>query len=104
AVDDTDLTDARGGKIENQRRAEPAGADHQHTRGLQSLLALAADLLQHQLPLVAGNFLRGEHDPECRPSLPEPPVSGTKWLERRNGLHPSPRWGGRRASWRPGGA
>ena len=48
-------------KIENERRAEPAGADHQHARGLQLLLALAADLLQHQLALVALDFVMGEH-------------------------------------------
>ena len=62
AVDDADLADSRRGKIEDQRRAEPAGADHQHARGFQLLLALAADLLQHQLALVARDLFRREHD------------------------------------------
>ncbi len=62
AVDDADLAHAGRGKIENERRAEAARADHQHARGFQLLLALAADLLQHQLALVARDFLRGEHD------------------------------------------
>ncbi len=70
AVDDADLADARGGKVKNERRAEPAGADHEHARGLQLLLALAADLLQHQLALVALDLLLGEHDGGnvCHPS------------------------------------
>ena len=62
AVDDADLADARGGQIKNERRAEPAGADHQHARGFQLLLALAADLLQHQLALVALDLFGSEHD------------------------------------------
>ena len=62
AVDDADFADAGGGKIEDERRAEPAGADHEHARGFQLLLALAADLLQHQLALVALDLFRGEHD------------------------------------------
>ena len=62
AVDDADLADAGGGQIKHERRAEPAGADHQHARGFQLLLALAADLLQHQLALVALDLFGGEHD------------------------------------------
>ncbi len=62
AIDDADLADAGRRQIENERRAEAAGADHQHARRLQLLLALAADLLQHQLALVAFDLVRGEHD------------------------------------------
>ena len=46
----------------SERRAEAAGADDEHARGFQLLLALAADLLQHQLALVAFDLVRGEHD------------------------------------------
>ena len=61
-VDDADLADARGGEIEEERRAEAAGADHQHLGVLQPLLSFAADLFQHQLALVALDLVRGEHD------------------------------------------
>ena len=58
-VDDADGAHARRGQIHQQRRAEPAGADHQHLGGLDLLLALAADLAQHQVALVALDLLRG---------------------------------------------
>ena len=83
AVDDADLADAGRGKIENERRAEPAGADHQHARGFQLLLALAADLLQHQLALVAGDFLGGEHDGNLCHSAPSLPVKRATVRKRR---------------------
>ena len=42
-----------------KRRAEAAGADHQHVRAaFRRLLSLAADLLQHQLALVALDLVR----------------------------------------------
>ena len=40
------------------RRAEPAGADHQHTRALQPLLAGAADLRQHDVARIALQLFR----------------------------------------------
>ena len=52
-VDDADGADAGGGQIHQHRRAEPARADHEHLGGLELLLALAADLAQHQVTLVA---------------------------------------------------
>src|SRR6478736_5043845 len=61
-VDNADLTHASRGEIDEQRRAEAARADHEHLGVLQALLSLAADLLQHQLALVALDLVRGEHD------------------------------------------
>ncbi len=61
-VDDADGADTGRGKIHNERRAEAAGADHENARGFQALLAFAADLLQHQMALVAFDLVRGEHD------------------------------------------
>ena len=56
-VDDADSAHARRGQIHQQRRAEPAGADHQHFGRLDLLLALAADLAQHQVALVTLDLL-----------------------------------------------
>jgi hypothetical protein len=56
-VDDADGAHARRGQIHQQRRAEPAGADHQHFGRLDLLLALAADLAQHQVALVTLDLL-----------------------------------------------
>ena len=70
AIDDADAADASGGKIEKERRAEAAGADHQHLRLFQALLSFAADLLQHQLALVSLDLVRREHDLYlCHPPL-----------------------------------
>jgi len=41
AVREADRADARGGQVEAQRRAEPAGSDHQHARVLELLLPSA---------------------------------------------------------------
>src|SRR5680860_759171 len=68
-VDDADLADARRGQIQKERRAEAAGADHEHARRLQALLAFAADLLQHQMALVAFDFVFGEHGGTVGPYL-----------------------------------
>src|SRR5262245_25391496 len=61
-VDDPDFADTGSGEIKHERRAEPAGADDKNAGGFQLLLALAADLLQHQLPLVAFDLLECQHD------------------------------------------
>ena len=52
--------DAGGGQIQRQRRAQPAGAHHQHARGLQLRLADAAHVLQQDVPRVAADFVFGE--------------------------------------------
>ena len=59
-VDDADGADAGGGEIQRQRRAEPAGADDQHARGLQLRLAGAAHVLQQDVARVAADFVFGE--------------------------------------------
>ena len=59
-VDDAERADARRGQIHEHRRSEPARADHQNPRGLDLLLALAAHLAQHEMPLVALDLFRRE--------------------------------------------
>ena len=55
-VDDAERADAGGREILQHRRAEPAGADDQHARALQLLLARAADLRQHDVARIALEF------------------------------------------------
>ena len=59
-IDDADAPHARRGKVQAQRRAQSAGADQQHLRGLQLLLALHAHLGNDQVAAVAQNFVVGE--------------------------------------------
>ncbi|ESX42504.1 hypothetical protein X764_11125 [Mesorhizobium sp. LSHC440A00] len=59
-VDDAKRADACGSEIFQHRRAEAAGADHQHSRPLQPLLAGAADLRQHDVAGIAFEFFVGE--------------------------------------------
>ena len=55
-VDDAERADAGRREILQHRRAEPAGADDQHPRALQLLLAGAADLRQHDVARIAFEF------------------------------------------------
>ena len=59
-VDDADGADAGRGEIGEQRRAEAAGADDEHARGFQLLLALASDFLEDKVALVALDLLSRE--------------------------------------------
>ena len=52
-VDDPERADAGRGQVERGRRAEPAGAEQQHLRVEQLLLALDADLGDQQVARVA---------------------------------------------------
>ena len=52
-VDDAERADAGGGEVERGRRAEAAGAEQQHLRVEQLLLALGADLGDQQVARVA---------------------------------------------------
>ena len=52
-------------RYEHQRRAEPAGADDEHARAFELLLALAADLLQHEVALVALDLRRRQARRGC---------------------------------------
>ena len=60
-VDHAERADAGGGEIEQHRRAQAAGADHQHARGLERGLAGAADLAQHDVARIAFEFFCVEH-------------------------------------------
>ena len=67
-VDDADRADAGGGEVEDGGRAEAAGADHEHARALQRLLARAADLPQHDVAGIALDLVGREgHGPRFRP-------------------------------------
>ena len=59
-VDDAERADARRRQIHEHGRPEPAGTDHEDPGGLDLLLALAAHLAQHEMPLVALDFFRRE--------------------------------------------
>ena len=60
-VDRAQRADAGRGQIHQRRRAETAGADHQHRGFLQRGLAGAADLAQHDVAGVAFEFLGTQH-------------------------------------------
>ena len=60
-IDHAERTDARGGKVHQCRRAETAGADHQHGSLLQRRLAGAADLAQHDVAGVAFELVGTQH-------------------------------------------
>ena len=53
-VDDAERADACGGEVERRGRAEPAGADQQHARVEQLLLAGLADLGDQQVARSSG--------------------------------------------------
>ena len=59
-VDDADGADPGGGQIHRYRRAEAAGADHQHPRAEQPRLSGAADLAEQDVAGVAMNLVVGE--------------------------------------------
>ena len=59
-VDQADRADASGGQVHRERSAQAAGADAQHLRGFQLLLALHADLGQDQVPGVARDLFVGK--------------------------------------------
>ena len=59
-VDDAERADAGGGEVERGRRAEPAGAEQEHLRVEQLLLALLADLGEQQVAAVAVALLGRE--------------------------------------------
>lgn len=59
-IDDPDRANAGRRQIQRQRRAQPAGTDHQHPRRLQLRLAGAAYVLQQNVPRVAADFVFGE--------------------------------------------
>ena len=60
-VDDAERADARGGEIKQDRRAEAAGADHQHAGAAERGLARAAHLAQHDVASIALEFVGAQH-------------------------------------------
>jgi hypothetical protein len=59
-VDKADRADSRGGKIHGCRRAQPAGADTQHTGRLELALPLEADFRHDEMPAVALHLVAGQ--------------------------------------------
>ena len=60
-VDDADVAYAGRRQIQQHRRAEAAGAHHQHARGFQLRLAGTADLAQHDMARITFEFVAFEH-------------------------------------------
>ena len=59
-IDEPQRADAGRSQIERQRRTESAGADAEHARSLQLLLALHAHFGQDQVPRVAREIVGGQ--------------------------------------------
>ena len=59
-VDHREFSDAGGGEIKQRRRADAAGADDEHARGFQLLLARPAHFAQDDVAGVALEFVGGE--------------------------------------------
>ena len=62
-VDDAERADPGGGEVEQRRAAEAAGADDEHPRRAQPLLAGPADLVQHDMAGVALELVGGSRPP-----------------------------------------
>ena len=60
-IDRAERADTGGRKVHQDRRAETAGADHQHGRFLQRGLARAADFAQHDMAGIAFEFVSRQH-------------------------------------------
>ena len=60
-VDNTESTDPGGGKIEQNRSAEPTGADHQYARAAECGLPGPANIGQYDVARVAFELFGAEH-------------------------------------------
>jgi hypothetical protein len=60
-VDHAERADTGSGEIEQQRRAETAGTDHQHAGAAERGLARAAHIVQHDVARIAFEFVGAEH-------------------------------------------
>ena len=60
-VDDAERADPGGGQVKQHRRAEAAGADHQHPRAAERGLSWPAHLAQHDVARIAFEFVGTEH-------------------------------------------
>jgi hypothetical protein len=68
-IDQPKPPDSGRGEILNERRADPAGADHRDVGGKQGLLALASNFPQDNVPRVAIELGVGR---KVRPGRPPP--------------------------------
>ena len=59
-IDDGEAADASAGERRNDRRADAAGADHRDLGGFQALLTGPAEVGEHDLAGVAGEFFVGQ--------------------------------------------
>ena len=57
-IDHAQRADPRCRQIQDRRRTQPPGADHQNPRCLELLLPRPADLVQHDVAGVAFQFFR----------------------------------------------
>jgi len=62
AVDDPDCADARGREVLDDRRAEPAGADHERASVEEALFALRADLVHDHVSGVPVELVSVERE------------------------------------------
>ena len=56
-VDERQASDAGGGQVQRGRRAEAAGADHEHAGAQDAVLAFDADLVEQDMARVAQQLL-----------------------------------------------
>ncbi len=59
-INDSDAANAGCGEVHSHRRAESAGADHEHARGFEFALTLHADFRHDQVTAVAQDLFVGE--------------------------------------------
>jgi hypothetical protein len=59
-IDEAERADSRRREIERGRRPQPARADEQHTRRLDPLLAVEADVRQDEVAAIAVELFAGE--------------------------------------------
>ena len=60
-IDDTDATHARRGEVEQDRRTNATGSDHEYVAGQELLLALDSKaIVQEELSRIPGYLIRAE--------------------------------------------
>ena len=92
-LDQPQPADAGGGEIERQRRAQPAGADQQHPRALEPLLALDPHLGDDQVAAVAAQLGRAQRTRRVRqrPHASSPSSAARKTTSSSTNWSPSSR-------------
>src|SRR3546814_9358722 len=82
-VDDRQRADAHRGEIGDRRTADTARADDRDMARLQLRLPRAAELRQHDLAGIAGEFGAGEHASRLAGASSSPRASRTRRARRR---------------------